>query len=293
MIGYAALAALAALGACSSSKAPTPPAPATDVTAFFSPSVTGVMRGSEVDFPMIDYLSSILGSPPACWMTLRKAIKTAYQLEVPGNGTYFVLEGALPRAEVESCVTTALAPALGVKVGHDGELATFETQAGTAYVAWRGPVVIAGRKQNVTEALVPAPPEIARTWRERLARMPQATLAMWRQDEMIHNLFGVPTTSYQLVIDRVQKTPRPDFAGRVIADYATAEDAATAARRIDEGEIEPALAAPPELAQAVKRMRVTRTGTSVEAAFDLAMFDGLDFEMLQAWIGGLAAQQAR
>jgi hypothetical protein len=290
--------ALAALVGCSSSKSSKPSAPVdVEVATFFTPSVTSVLRGSDEQFPIITYLSSMVRSPPECWSRLRATITAGYQLEVPG-GSYFLIEGALPRAEVETCVTTALA-AMGIEVGRDGELATFELgPAGTAYVAWRGSVVIAGSRQQVMDALAAGTPELARTWHDRLARLPPAPLAMWRQDEMIHNLFGVPTASYQMVIDKIEvdresdPTATADYAGRVIAEYSSPGDAETVARRIRQGELEPALAAPPDLVEAVKRMKVTQTGMTVEVAFDNATFAGVDLELLQGWLAGLATAQA-
>jgi len=292
-----------AVAACSSHPAerasPSPagsaarPAPG-DSATLITPEVTGVMRGAGADFPVVAYVSSLLSTPPPCWTALRAAIATGIQLEIPGAGTYFVFEGQLPREEVERCVTTSLADTFPVRVTHDGELVAFDAgpRLGTAYAAWRGSSIVAGTRAQVTSALAVDAPDVARTWRERMASLPPASIAMWRSDALITNLFGVPTTSYVITIDHSTRAGQPFIDGRVIARYASADDATEAAGRVTRGELEPALNAPPELVEAFKRMKQTQTGTTVEIGFDLDMFEGVDLGLLQHWLGSLAARPA-
>ncbi len=287
-IGYAALVAIVG---CSSHDGARP-APQ-DPTTFFTPAVTGVLRGSAQEFPLIDYVSNMMPAPLACWTKLRAAIDVGYQLEVPGNGSYFVFVGAVPRDEVERCLPGALGDAFPLRIDHDGELLVVDGgRLGTVYAAWRGSVIIAGSKAKVTSALAANAPDVARTWRDRLAAMPNALLAMWRSDALFTNLFGVPTTSYVMLFDRMEKTPRPFFAGRVIAQYATAGDAATAVTRNKNGGRAAELAAPPELVESIKRLHVTQTGATVTCEFSVDTFAGVDLAMMQKWIGGIASQRA-
>jgi hypothetical protein len=298
---------LAALAGCSSgarsggSPAPQPggpapaeaaaaaAAPAADATAFFTPEVTAVLRASGDNVPVVGYVSRLVPSPPACWTKLRGAIAAGYQLQLGAAGSYFVFEGALPREEVEQCVPAALAGKLPVTVERDGELVAFHAGGvGTVHAAWRGSVVVAGSKEQVTRALAAGTAEVGRAWRERLAQLPPGLLAAWSGDLLLTNLFGVATTSYLFVIDRAEKTPAPFFSGRVIARYGSAGDAAVAARRIKQGELYLATPAPAELVYAFTRMKVRQAGAVVEIGFDADMFDGVDLEQLQQWLRGAA-----
>ncbi len=285
------------VAACSSKSTPEstelPASPTLDVTRFFTADVTGAMRSDAHSSPVVSYVSSLLKPAPACWTKLAKAIRASYQLEVAGHGSYFLFEGDLPQAEVESCITSALGDILQVRVTHAGDLAVFETgPAGTAYAAWRGSVVIAGTSAQVTAALQPSDPTIAKQWRERLAMLPPGLMSMWRDDALLARLFGVPTSSYALAITRAEKTPKPFFAGQLVGQYAKPEEAALAAQRIRAGEISSAMTAPPQLAGAFKRMKVTSAATTVTIDFDSTVFEGLDLEQLQGWLGRLAAAQA-
>jgi len=285
-------AVLAAIVGCSSHEpaSPThqlagelPPEP----TTFFTPTVTGVLRGSSQDFPLVSYVSSLLPSPPTCWTKLRAAIDVGYQLQLPSNGSYFIFEGTLPRDEVERCLPAALAKALPVRIDHDGELLVVDAgKAGTVYAAWRGSVIIVGSRAKVVNALNANAPDVARAWQDRLAALPSAPLASWSSDALLTGLFGVPTASYEFVIDQV-----PSLAGRVIAQYANAHDAAVAAARIREGAVDSALA-PPELGEAIKHMSVTQTAATVTCEFSEDTFAGLDLAMLQKWMNGAAARKA-
>jgi hypothetical protein len=280
------------LTACSSTS-PTAPAsapavaPATDVSRYISVEVTGAMRASPEVAPILTVLADLIKPPPACWAQLVTAMRATYQLEVSGHGSYFVFEGPLPQAEVERCVTTALTDVLPIHLRKDGELAVFESPAGTVYAAWRGPFVIAGNRAQVTAAIGPSAP--AQPWRDRLGALPAGVMAMWRGDALVTNLFGVPTTSYQLAITSIARTPKAGLTGQLVAVYASASQAAQAAARIHAGELQTAVAPPPGLVEAFRRMKVTQRDATVIADFDLDTFGDLDLTALQGWLARLAA----
>jgi hypothetical protein len=263
-----------------------------DVTAFFMPEITGFARSSGEEFPILSYLSGLVSSPPPCWSRLRGAITAAYQLELgAAGGSYFLIEGSLPRPEVERCAQIALADIIPIAVEADGELAMFRVPTGGAfYAAWRGPFIIVGTKDQVNRALGAGTPELARTWRARLAQLPpHAPLAMWRSDALLTSLFGVATTSYLFVFDRMEHRPPAQVTGRVLVRYGNAADAAVAARRIQQGELQLAETPPVDLVDALRRMKVTQSGTLVEIGFDLGMFADLDLEALQRWFRSIIA----
>lgn len=289
--------AVVALVACtpSSTEAPPPKPPAAAeapprLERFITEDVTGVLRSDAQRSPIVGYLSSLLEAPPPCWTKLTTAIRASYQLEVAGRGSYFLFEGDLPRPEVERCVTTALKDALGIRVTRAGELSAFESQAGTTYAAWRGSVVIAGTQAQVTAAMKTDDPALTKRWQQRIAELPTGVMAMWRDDALLANLFGVPTTSYAFALTRAEKAPRPYFAGQLVVRYATAEDAQRAAQRMGAGELATAVDAPPQLVAAFQRMKITTDAQTVTVELDSDMFEGLDLGQLQAWLAQLAVQ---
>ncbi len=264
------------------------PSPRPEPAHYLLPEATGLLRGTAESFPIVAFFSNLVPSPPPCWTRLRAAIEVAYHVELVDGGSYIVIEGALPRSEVERCVR-GLEP-VSISVEPDGELVAFDAgPLGTAYAAWRGAVIIAGTRAHVVKAAMPNGPGPTRMWRARLATLPPGPMAIWRSDALLANILGVPTTSYVLAFETLQKTPEPFFAGRLIIEYPTSADAADAARRISAGQLAPAIAAPPELVESFRRMKVTRLDHRVEAAFDLDTFAGLDLGILQAWVANLTA----
>ena len=278
------LAAVCACGGAQSSQARS----ASGVAELVSDDVTGVARSTKEAFPVASYVTGLFRGPvPACWTQLVDAITAGYQLEVPGS-SYFVIEGALPQAEVERCVVEALHDIMPVTTRRDGELVVFETgRTGPVYAAWRGGRIVAGTKPQV-EAALRGSAKTRAAWRDRIASLPAGALAMWRGDHLMANLFGLPTKQYVLVLDQIDKQ-RPFFAGRVVVEYTRDGDAELAARRMEQGELHLKVKAPPELTAAFKRMTVKHHGKTVELAFDMNAFAGLDMAVLQALVDDLAA----
>ncbi|MDX2088616.1 MAG: hypothetical protein SFX73_12245 [Kofleriaceae bacterium] len=282
-----------ALAACSSSpdkpaqvEPPSaPPAARVEIASLISDDAVGVMRATGADAPIVSFLTSLQqGSAPACWTSLVGKIQAAYQIELPARTSYFVFEGDLPRPEVERCVVEAMARAVPTTVRTEGELAVFDAgQLGTTYAGWRAHAVVAGSRDQVMAAL--AGPKETTRWRPRLAALPAGVpIAAWRQDALLSLLFGVETSSYVFVIDKLAK---PSFDARIIATYKTPADAAIAARRIKQGETHTAAAPPPALVEAFQRFQVAQDGPVVTIGFGLATFGGMSLDELQAWIANL------
>jgi hypothetical protein len=212
--------------ACSSGKpallnSVTPDVNNYEVADLVSPNVASVIRmgkGNSVVAKMISMLSS---SSPACWLKLASTIKVEYGLEVAGAGNYFIVEGDLPKAEVEKCVGSVLATTtLPVHFDHDGEFATFDAGDGKiAYVGWRGPYVIIGSKGKVMDAITGSTKEHHRTWQDRIASLPTAPMVIWRNDQLIQRLFGVQSVEYQVVMDTIAQNSRLAFAGRLVVQF--------------------------------------------------------------------------
>ncbi len=301
------VALLLALAACSGGRSgsplvaeiPAPPAAeAVPAETLVGTNVVAVMRTRPDLFMPLRFLRPLLASPPPpCWTELEKALVATYQLSAPkaggGNTAYWILEGNLPKAKVVSCLPAAITQAT-VTVKADGDLLAISGSDGaTTYAAWRGPYVVVGPRDLVNDAQSGAP-EIQARWRE-LSLSADASAPIWfgSMDALIGNLFGVPTVHYQLVFERLETAPSVFFAGRAVITYATPGDAAIAARRVRQGELQLPFDAP-ELVDSFKRMKVIQNGTIVEIRFDLGVFGGVDADTLLGYAAKLlAAQQQR
>ncbi len=301
------VALLLALAACSGPRsgapllAEAPPAREQDTVAIetlVSANVIGIMRTRPDLFMPLRFLGPLLASPPpACWTDLANALVATYQLSVPraegGNTAYWILEGKLPKSTVASCVPAAITQT-SVTVQADGDLLAFSGPDGaTTYAAWRGPYVVIGARDLVNDAQSAAP-EVQARWRE-LSLSADRSAPIWfgSMDALLGNLFGVPTVRYQLVFERLETAPSVFFSGRAVISYATPGDAAIAARRARQGELQLPFEAP-ELNDSFQRMKVIQTGASVEIRFDLGVFGGVDANTLLRYAGTLlAAQQQR
>jgi len=267
----------------------TAAAAAPDVASFITPEVTGVIRTSGKNNLLASEFAALMPPPPDCWTKLTDAIGAAYQLEISPVRTsyrsYYLIEGALPRDEVEACLKAAFADLSPVTAERDGELGVFHLGADvTVYAAWRGSIVIAGSKELVTRALRAGTPEVARTWRERLSQMPTGPMAMWRADVLLASLSGASPTNYIVTIDRIARAPRAFISGRILARYGAAGDAAIAARRLKQGELHLPDNGVTELADAFRHLKVSQAGTTLELAYDLDLVQRLVLGQLELWL---------
>ncbi len=265
------------------------------VETLVAANVVGVTRMRPDLFLPLRYLRPLLASPPpTCWTDLEKALVATYQLQAPkaGGGTtaYWILEGNLPRTTVVSCLPVAIQQT-PVTLEPQGDLLAISGPDGaTTYAAWRGPYVVIGAR-DLVNGTQPAAPEVQARWRE-LSLSADASAPIWygSMDALLGDLFGVPTVRYELVFERLETAPTMFFSGRAVITYATPDDAAIAARRIKQGELQLPFDAP-ELADSFKRMKVIQNGPIVEIRFDLGVFGGVDAETLLRYAAKLLAAQ--
>jgi hypothetical protein len=249
----------------------------------------GVARFVPSTFLPLTYVKELRGETSPCWEALEKTLVAGYQIEldVTPRNSYFILEGAFPRAAVIDCIPRAIRNTkLSAKL--DGELVAItpaEEPQHPAYVGLRGQFAVIGTKQQVEAALQTPTAETRARWQAvRVAQPATAPVWMARGDRLLTNLFGVDTTGYVFVLDKVQGE---SFAGRVIATYKNAGDAAVAARRIKQGELQTQVEAPATLLTSFKRMTVKQSGVTVELGFNLDTFGGLSADELQQWVWSL------
>jgi hypothetical protein len=153
---------------------------------------------------MLTVVESGLQDLTACWRALEEKIDVGYQIFfAPAQGSFLVLEGDLPRAEVERCAEATLVYnrlLIEDELAHEGDLTVARTHLGTVYAAWRGRFVVLGSRDRVTQALAGDAP----AWREPLASLSRgrdlSTEAI-SVDQTFAVVLGVPTRSWKLVIE--------------------------------------------------------------------------------------------
>ena len=270
------------------------PPDAVVLDSLISSNVVAIMKTKPEYFLVLKYLQPALGAPKdPCWTALEAKLVAGYQLWVPnvdgvGQSSYFIVEGNLPRAEVERCVPAAI-KMFPVDAKPDGDLLAFTGPDGaTTFAAWKPPFVVIGARDLVNGALTSKP---VPRWHELLSAVSPAVPVWWASaDRLFTNLFGVMTKHYEVAFERIESAPNAFFAGRAIATYNSAGDAAIVARRIKQGEVDlPFLA--PEVVESIKRFKVKQNGNVVEIGFDLGMFGGITVETLTEMTAKLMAAQ--
>lgn len=212
------------LAACSSSAPAKEPlsgsaTPHSSVADFVPSDAQSFIAWRPPEFP---YLSIADSSPDmfACWRALEERITGAYQIVTSPKHSLAVLEGDLPREQVERCVERAYLYsriATG-ELRRDGELSALDTKLGTVYAAWRGHAIVFGNRESVMAALSAVP---TAQWREAIASLPPTgmtsptTFAAVSFDRTFGGLLGVPTTSWRLTMDHA---PAPWPARNLISD---------------------------------------------------------------------------
>jgi len=204
-----------ALVACSK-KAPPPPA---DFENLISADTVSVMKSKLDGFFVLLYARKLMDIQP-CWNDLEKRVVAGYQMSI-GNDSYFIVEGDLPREDVEKCVKVNFK--IPPKVTADGDLVAFDTPGvGTVHAAWRGRYIVFGSKRLVEPAL-DAPPEVAAKWKPLLPTGP-TEMAMTSIDRRVAPLIGDGLADWSLVIDKLTREP-VFMSGKFTAHYATPADA--------------------------------------------------------------------
>jgi hypothetical protein len=268
--------------ACGSKPSPKAAQPV-ELASLISDDAVGVVRQPGKDFPVVLYTHELVvdnGEIPPCWAKLEHAITAGYQISLPVS-SYFILEGELAKAEVEACVPSATR---GMVKGDGGrDVVAFEGPAGTVYAAWRGRYVVLGNREQVDHATQAHAPDAVAHWRGVLSTPGAATTWVLRTDDAFADLLGAPTTSYLLVIDKLEPPPASFLSGRFVVHYASAQDVATGERHLKDwiarGQFPRRIAGPAEavalfdrLAAALQRARITLDGTVLTLSFDSTMF---------------------
>lgn len=241
--------------------------------------VVSIMRTQPDYFFPLHWFVREVDRGASCGLTLQQKLGATYHLNVPnvdgrGMNQYYILEG-LEQDEVLRCMASAMKD---VRVVREGELlAISKSDGSTIYAAWKGPFVVVGARDLVNGALHSSP---VPRWHDMLAGVAPNVPIWWgSSDGVFTSLFGVSTVHYEVAIERLETTPNSYFAGRAVATYHSAGDAAIVARRIKEGEVQLPKASP-EIAEAFKRLKVKQNGPTVVIGFDLGMFGGISAETL-------------
>jgi hypothetical protein len=196
-----------ALVACSARSTETTPAPRPSLAQFVPTDATAVSAWRPTVFPVLFMLDDVNPEMLTCWRGLEDRIVAAYQVFTPPGSSFAVLEGDLPRVEVEKCVDDSLFfQKLSTSEAHhrDGELTVFETTLGAIYTAWRGRFVVVGSHDGVTHALAAT---ASRAWSEAVAELPRTfattSFVAIGVDRTYAVVLGVPTTRWKLTVESV------------------------------------------------------------------------------------------
>lgn len=259
----------------------------TDPATLITSDVTGIMRSSSAESPILQYAHQLIHA--ACTKQIDAKLHDAYQVDIAGHN-YFLFEGDVSRGEVESC----LANADLLKTSHDGDLLVIDALGGHAYVGWRGDVIVAGSKAQVTAALAQHDATLARTWHDRIAALPPGKLAMMTQQPVFDAFLGVPTHGMTLSADVVGPHR---FVIHFVIECADQAGAEAARRQIATGQVPPGIDPPPDIKAGFQKLKPTVNGARLDVVIDQDTFTNVDLPMLQRWFGeakqGLLQRGAR
>ncbi len=210
-VRIAVIVAVVALG-CGSKKAP-PPA---TLANLISPATTSVMRTKIDNFPILAIAKQLTDPAQTCWPDLIKKVTAAYQVLLDGD-SYFIVEGDLPRADLEKCIpVTFLA---NPKIRDDDGMLAVESPAGTAYGAWRGNFLVVGTRAQVVAAVGEHEPAWVAKWEALLPTQP-SEMAMTSIDLRYAGMMGDDVADWNLMIDKFGANP-PVFSGTFTVHYQT------------------------------------------------------------------------
>jgi len=205
----ACLLAIAIAGCSRGSSAPAP------IASLIVPDATALVVARPTDFPLITMLDG-LPDMYRCWRTLETKLEATYQVFVPNGGSYVILVGDLPRAEVERCAMQMLLynnlydPSQGPpdwdeeRLPRDGALTFAPTTTGVVYAAWRDNRILAGRRADVERALgshAGAPAWLRADELSTASASPNTAFVGISTDAAFANVVGVPTQRWKLVME--------------------------------------------------------------------------------------------
>lgn len=178
------------------------------------------MRTKLEIFPVYTVTKDLVDPAQSCWPALVRKVTAAYQIMLDGN-SYFIVEGDLPRADLESCIPVTFLGNPPVK-DVDGMLAV-QSLAGTAYAAWRGNFIVIGTRPQVVDAIATHDAAWVAKWEALLPKAP-AEMAMVSIDTRYSPMMGEHVAEWAVTIDKFGTNP-PFMSGSARVRYASAEAA--------------------------------------------------------------------
>lgn len=238
----------------------------TTVTQYFIPDPTMTM------------LSSLGAQDVPCWQALVKKVKGSYAFQDTAHElSVIILEGDLPRAEIEACAPTALTGQVATTVERDGEHAVFVVgELGKVYASWRDGLVFVSSKEGI--AAVESGARSTEPWAQRLQKLPRGQLITASTDPTAGKVLGLPSKGYDIVVEDTLQG-----RGRLYLRMGSPADAAAAAKQIKENTIEWPGKPPVGLGDTVATLPVTVRGDTVEIEFDSQRLGALDGKELDVY----------
>ena len=274
------LVALVVLAACGKS-APSGPGATTSqqrIARHVPDVVATVTQYTGMD-PTIAMVAGFGAAQAPCWSALVAKVKGSYAFQDASRElSVIILEGDLPRAEVEQCLPEALKSSpFPITIEKDGENAVFVAgEMGKVYATWRDGFLFASTKEGI-EAVMTGP-RSKEPWPQRLARLPKAQMISASIDPVVGKLFGFSSPGYDLVVDDMEKG-----RGKVFVSFGSPADAAAAAKQLTENTVKWPPTPPEKLGETLAKLPVTVRGSSVEITFDREAFGALDAEALDGY----------
>lgn len=177
------------------------------------------MRTKIENFPVLA-IAKQLTDPQPCWTELINKVTGAYQV-LQGGTSYFIVEGNVPRDELEKCIpVTFLA---NPKIRDDDGMLAVDSPVGTAYGAWRGNFLVFGTRDQVVDATKPHDAAWVAKWEKLLPNKP-TEMALTSIDLRYAGMMGNDVADWNLTIDKFGTAP-PFLSGTFTVHYQTAEAA--------------------------------------------------------------------
>lgn len=281
------LVGLVVLAACSkSSPSGLAPTSSQQRIARHVPDVVTTVTQYFVPDPTIMMLSTLGAGEVPCWKALVAKVKGSYAFQDAAHElSVVILEGDLPRAEIEACVPSALTGQVAATIERDGEHAVFVVgELGKVYASWRDGLLFVSTKEGI-EA-VESGARSKEPWAQRLARLPRGQLITAAVDPLAGKLLGLPSPGYDIVVEDTLLG-----RGRLYLRLGSATDAAAAAKQIKENKVAWPGTPPVGLGDIVSTLPVTVRDDTVEIEFDRQRLGALDGEQLDAYAKRVRASQ--
>ncbi|HEY5936512.1 MAG TPA: hypothetical protein VIU61_17805 [Kofleriaceae bacterium] len=268
-----------ALVACSQSSQSGPhPTPSQQRIARHVPDIVTTVTQYFVPDPTVMMLAALGAGEVPCWKALVAKVKGSYAFQDTAHElSVIILEGDLPRAEIEACAPIALTGQFATTVERDGEHAVFVVgELGKVYGSWRDGLLVMSTKEGI--AAVESGARSTEPWAQRLAKLPRGQLITASTDPSAGKVLALPSKGYDIVVEDTLLG-----RGRVYLRMGSAADAAAAAKQIKENKIEWPGTPPTGLGDIVSTLPVTVRGDTVEIEFDSQRLGALDGPQVDAY----------